>query len=114
MLILNLGNDIMSKSLDLQKIADELDFDLEDVEMLLEVFIESADESMAQLQEAVLNNNYEDMFNAAHAIKGSAANLTLYEISDLAKTIELNAKELYTFDYEKTLEELKQKIDNIK
>jgi len=104
----------MSKNLDLQKIADELDFDLEDVEMLLEVFIESTDESLAQLKESVKTNNYEDMFNAAHAIKGSAANLTLNDISDLAKTIEINAKESNVFDYENLLEELIQKIENIK
>ena len=43
----------MTNNLDLQKIADELDFDLEDVEMLLEVFVESAEESLNTLDDVV-------------------------------------------------------------
>ena len=43
----------MSYTLDLQKIADELDFDLEDVEMLLEVFLEGANDSMNELKSAI-------------------------------------------------------------
>jgi len=103
----------MVYNINLQDIADKLDFDLEDVEMLLEVFLESAQESMSSLEEAVKENNLEQIFKAAHAIKGSAANLTLNEISDLAKDMEHSAREEESAQYGSMFENLKKLIDNI-
>jgi len=103
----------MAYNINLQDIADELDFDLEDVEMLLEVFLESAQESISSLEEAIKENNLEQIFKAAHAIKGSAANLTLSEISDLAKDMEHSAREEESAQYSSMFENLKKLIDNI-
>jgi len=100
--------------IDLQKIADELEFDLEDVEMLIEVFIDSAEESLETLSEAIENNDYDNIFKSAHAIKGSAANLTLFEISELAKTLESEARESNGFDYKSTFNQLNLLIENLK
>lgn len=75
----------MSYKVDLQKIADELEFDLEDVEMLFESFMESTEENMNVLRNAINTNDLELIFKSAHSIKGSAANLILMEISNLAK-----------------------------
>ena len=82
----------------LQKIADELEFDLEDVQMLMAVFIESAKESLLALRVGIDNSDYDMIFQSAHTIKGSAANLTLFEISNLAKSIESDARELGEID----------------
>lgn len=103
----------MNKS-DLQKIADELEFDLEDVEMLLGVFIESAEDSLASLNVAVENNDYDTIFKEAHAIKGSAGNLTLNTIFELAKVLENEARESRPFNYKGTLSELVQHFNSIK
>ena len=103
----------MNYKLDLEKIAKKLDFDLEDVEMLLEVFLESSKESLELLKDAIDTNNFEVIFKSAHAIKGSAANLTLIDIFDLAKEIELNAREkkdINYYDRYKKLENLLMKI----
>lgn len=104
----------MKNKLDLQKIADELDFDLEDVEMLVEVFIESAEESLIELKEAIDSNDYDNIFKAAHAIKGSSANLTLMNISDVAKNIELQAREKNDADYHEMYTTLRTIMDEIK
>ena len=103
----------MSYTVDLQKIADELDFDLEDIEMLMEVFLESTQDSMNELKTAIDNNDADTIFRAAHSIKGSAANLTLMEISDLAKEIEHSAREQKDMDYQASYEKLKLLIDAI-
>jgi len=103
----------MSYTIDLQKIADELDFDLEDIEMLIEVFLESAKESMQELKDSIYSNDFKRIFHSAHAIKGSAANLTLKDISDIAKFIEENAREAKDIDYNKYCEQLALLIDNI-
>ncbi len=103
----------MGYSIDLQKIADELDFDLEDVEMLLEVFTESANESLESLKTAIDDNNFEGIFHAAHAIKGSSANLTLMDISNIAKEIELEARADNSINYLEKYNNLKVLLDNL-
>ena len=103
----------MSYNLDLEQIAQELDFDLEDVEMLIEVFLESAYENLDGLKAAIDSNNLQEIHHLGHAIKGSSANLTLMDISNIAKEIEQNAKEGNSIDYEKKYMELKTLIDGI-
>ena len=103
----------MSYTIDLQKIADELDFDLEDVEMLIEVFLQSAKESMETLKDSIDSNELEKIFHSTHAIKGSAANLTLNDISNVAKFIEHNAREGKNIDYNKYYNQLVLLIKNI-
>lgn len=103
----------MSNTLDLQKIADELEFDLEDVEMLLEVFLEGAQENLIELKNGIDSHNFETIFRAGHAIKGSSANLTLNDISNLAKEIESNARAGENINYEEYYDKLKLLIDSI-
>lgn len=104
----------MGDKLDLQKIADELEFDLEDVKMLMEVFIESVEESLLNLKKAITQDDFEMIYQSAHAIKGSAANLTLMSISDLAKSIELEAKNKNKIDYQSSYNKLVEQIEYIK
>ncbi len=103
----------MSYTLDLQKIADELDFDLEDVEMLLEVFLQSAQESLNALKDAVEANDFESIFASAHAIKGSAANILLDDVATIAKEMEHSARENREIDYLDSYEKLKSLISDI-
>ena len=103
----------MAYNVDLQKIADGLEFDVEDVEMLIEVFLQSAEESLQSLREAIDSSNLEQIFKSAHAIKGSAANLTLTDISVLAKEIELEARAGNKIDYIERFILLKSMIDKI-
>jgi len=104
----------MSYSIDLQKIADELDFDLEDVEMLLEVFLEGAEESLVELKNGVQTNNLENIFTSAHSIKGSASNLLLNDISDIAKEMENAARDNNDINYQEKYDELNLLIQEIK
>ncbi|MCK5110384.1 MAG: Hpt domain-containing protein [Arcobacteraceae bacterium] len=103
----------MSYNIDLQKISDELDFDLEDVEMLIEVFLDGANESLSSLKIAIDENNLEQIFKLAHAIKGSSANLLLNNISNIAKEMEHEAREGNEINYLEKFEILKKMISNI-
>ena len=103
----------MSYTIDLQVIADKLDFDLEDVKMLIEVFLEGTEESLNNLKNAIQINDFDAIFRSAHAIKGSAANLTLSEISNIAKEMEANAREELEFNYQDAYEKLKLLINSI-
>ena len=104
----------MNYNLDLEQIAQELDFDLEDVEMLMEVFLESVEENIESLKLAIDSNNLDEIYQISHAIKGSSANLTLMNISNIAKDMEHEAKEKNSINYLDKYTELKTLIDNIK
>ena len=104
----------MRYKIDLQKIADELDFDLEDIEMLMGVFLEGVMENMSELKNGIDTNDLESVSNAAHAIKGSAANLTLIDIANISKEIESAAKTLKEFDYLGKYKELDLLIKAVK
>ncbi|MEA3552934.1 MAG: Hpt domain-containing protein, partial [Campylobacterota bacterium] len=90
-----------------------LDFDLEDVEMLMEVFLESAKENIDLLKVAVESNNLDDIYHISHAIKGSSANLTLMDISNIAKDMEHNSREKNSINYIDKYTELKSLINSI-
>lgn len=100
----------MDYNVDLQKIADELDFDLEDIEMIFGVFLEGSKKSLCELKKAIELKNMEDIFHLAHSIKGSAANLTLMEISNIAKEIEFAADSKENIDYKSKFEALRNMV----
>ncbi|QFR48758.1 Hpt domain-containing protein [Sulfurimonas lithotrophica] len=104
----------MAYSIDLEAIAKELDFDLEDVEMLVDVFLDSAEEGLVELKDAIAQNDLESIFASSHAIKGSAANIKLDEISSLARNIENSARNNNTMDYEKEYNKLKELVESIR
>ncbi len=101
----------MGREIDLQEIADKLDFDLEDVEMLIEAFSQSVDENLQTLKCAIDKGDMDAIFKSAHAIKGSASNLTLNEISSIAKKIEQNARKEYASNYQNEYKKLYSLID---
>lgn len=103
----------MPFNVDVENIATQLDFDIEDVEMLLEVFLESSKESLEEMNEAIKNDDLTALYQCAHGIKGSAANIILKDISEVAKEIELNAKENNQIDYSSKVNELTTMINSI-
>lgn len=104
----------MTYTIDLQKIADELEFDFEDVEMLIEVFLDSVDINMQELKNAISNNDLETIFNISHAIKGSSSNLLLTDISLIAQKLENNSRSGTSMNYDEAYSKLKLLIENIK
>ena len=103
----------MVYNINLQDIADKLDFDLEDVEMLMEVFIETVNESLESLKNAIDANNLEDIYRSSHAIKGSAANLTLTNIAEIAKDIEEQSRNNNNINYLEKYKSLKVLISEL-
>jgi HPt (histidine-containing phosphotransfer) domain-containing protein len=99
--------------LNLSKIAQELDFEEEDVIMLIEMFKESANDSMIALIEAIEKNDYKEIKHNSHSIKGSAANIMLNDIVFLAKEIESAAIQQESIDYHAKYRQLYNALQNI-
>ena len=97
----------------LQQIADLLEFNIEDVEILMDIFLNDANASLEQVQSSIESNDFEQIKNTAHGIKGSALNLMLEEIARIALQIEQLAKTESSADYHTLFKKLKLELSSI-
>ncbi len=100
--------------LDISIISQNLGFEEDEVIMLFEMFIESATDSMISLKSAIESNDYEQIKQHTHSIKGSAANIMLDEVVNLAKEIETSAINSSNINYEDKYKLLNNALQNIK
>ncbi len=61
---------------------------------------------MQNLQDAIEEKNYKNIYQWAHTLKGSAANLKLELVKDLSKELEDAGSKEESIDYETKFEEL--------
>ncbi len=97
-----------SKALTMQ----QLELDEETVDMLLDGFFETLDPALENLRTASRSQNHLEIYKAAHFLKGSCANLAMYEAVDILQEFETNARESIKATYDlKSLEKLFQEIN---
>jgi HPt (histidine-containing phosphotransfer) domain-containing protein len=99
--------------MNLQLLADTLEFDLEDVQMLMDMFISDSIESLQGIEVTINSNDFQQMKNIAHGIKGSASNLMLDDISNIALEIEQLAKINQDADYKSLFQKLKIELTSL-
>ncbi|WP_200414411.1 Hpt domain-containing protein [Arcobacter sp. FWKO B] len=99
----------MNKKIDFNYLADELDFEIQDVKMLFNLFITNSLEMISKLKQYAKEKKYEQLYISAHALKGSASNLLFDEIYNKAKEIEIKAQNNEEVDYTQEI----QAIENI-
>jgi CheY-like chemotaxis protein/two-component sensor histidine kinase len=103
-----------TSGIDYQVLQSELQLDMDQLKVLLEIYIKKMDEILPKLLSEMKEKNLEKIRNLSHNIKGSSANFRFSEIQRIAKVIEESATEGdSSFEYEeayKVLEEEYQKI----
>jgi len=70
-------------------LADKLELNLDDYIIILKTFIKNSNERIKLLNLALKEQNYDQAKKTVHSIKGSAANLALDTISQIASKLEL-------------------------
>ncbi len=100
--------------IDIDYISNVLGFEVEDMIMLIEMFIESSDDAISSLYRAIDDSNFEEIAKNAHTIKGSAANLNLESISQIAEKIEHLAKKGVEDNYRAMVEALDEELNSVK
>jgi HPt (histidine-containing phosphotransfer) domain-containing protein len=60
---------------------------------LVEVFVETTSSDLAKLESALMDNETQQVVEAAHSIKGAAGSLGFDDAHELAKKIEMNARQ---------------------
>jgi HPt (histidine-containing phosphotransfer) domain-containing protein len=84
------------------------------IHLIFKSFVDECGSLLQNLQNSLELGEYEKIKSYAHAIKGSAGNLQLYEIYEMAKEIEFMAKEKNSdFAYKEYLDAIKNAIATI-
>jgi HPt (histidine-containing phosphotransfer) domain-containing protein len=78
--------------MELEKLAEKLGLDVEDIRELLELYVETATSDLAELKGAIEAKDAQLAHAKAHSIKGASGNLGLDEMYELAKEIDDRAR----------------------
>jgi len=98
---------------ELNRLSEKLGFDEDDVLMLLELFLESSQVSLAQIEDAIEQNDFQKVYTESHSIKGSAANLMLADIVEISKELEVASKKEQKMKILSFYKKLEDAIENI-
>ncbi len=80
---------------------------------LLEIFLEACQADLEDLKNALASNDFQGAAAAAHSLKGAALNLELPEVANLARIVELAAKNQVLGEAEGRLEDLRGKLKDL-
>ena len=97
--------------MDRDKLAAQLGFKRSDIDMLMGIFMKNVMTLLEKMNGMIQENNLQGIIDTAHAIKGSAGNLKLDEIANLAKEIEIMAITKSNESYEIPYNKLKKIIE---
>lgn len=93
--------------MDIKELAENIGLDEDEYLELLELFLETTESNLNKLKSGVDASDAQQVVEASHTIKGSAANLGLEEIAEVAKGVEHNARQ-------SSLEGAAEAVTNIK
>ena len=102
----NLSNNNVKYHVDVSTLAKTLDFDEDDVEMLLNLFMKNAISSLEKMKIAVDNSDFDELHSTAHSIKGASGNLRLEPIYELSQEIDKLARDKKEVDYKSMYDKL--------
>ena len=97
--------------MDVNDLASRLGIDEEDFLELIELFIATSLADMEKIRKALEAGSSADAAAAAHSIKGASGNLGLDEMYNLAKDMEMQAKDGNLDGFEKMAADLEQQIN---
>lgn len=96
-----------------KKWAQNLELEEDEFLELLGLFIKTTLSDLAELQTAVEAGDILPVAAAAHSIKGAAGSLGLMDIHDLARKMEVAARENHLADIPGNLRAIREKLDLI-
>jgi HPt (histidine-containing phosphotransfer) domain-containing protein len=76
--------------------------------------VKNCDTPLQEMEEAIAENDNSKLIDAAHLLRGSAANLKLNPIAELAKRIEQSSLNREKMDYTAMVREMKTMLMQVK
>jgi len=99
--------------MDLTKMAYEVDLGREEYLELIDLFLETTSPNLTKLEVGVKTGDFRKVIESAHSIKGSAASLGLNDIFEMAKKMEMNARNHSLVDGDGTIQLIKDNLNRI-
>ncbi len=99
--------------MDIENTARNLGIGRDELLEVLEIFLEASVADLEALTEAVAAEDRSRAGAAAHSLKGAALNLGLTEVADLARTLEMAAKDGVLLGAEGQLKDLREKLQDL-
>ncbi len=110
MLVLNVDY----SNLDYDNLALSIGVKTRYIPMIVESFLKETESILQILEKSIETKDYDKIRSSAHAIKGSAGNIKLDEIYEMAREMELEAAQKNSeFDYKLYLDAIKSAVDTI-
>jgi len=97
----------------LENIAKQLGFGLNDVKTIVGVLLQEADTSILKIDEMFTRHAWEQIALEAHSIKGSAGNMQLTELMELSKALETAAHEKESQQVELLITKIKSSLRHL-
>lgn len=101
----------MTKIIQLQDIADRVNFSLENTQKLVDIFYESTNSILNKLDTAIQSNDYDSIYRSSHSLKGSASNLLFDDIYAITKEMEAAAKDAQPYEYAQKVQEIRNILE---
>jgi len=101
-------------NLSAEEMASKIGLNAKHIPILVQSFTDESAGIVEKLEEAIASNNYAEIANTAHSIKGSSGNLKFTEMYELAKDLELSAKDSKAdYPYAEACASIKKAIQSI-
>lgn len=98
-----------------EEICSSMEIPVEFLDELVNMFFEKVDSQLKSLEDAIEKNELKEIESLAHDIKGSAANIRLEAIREIAEVLEKNSKSNETnYDYKSQFVLLRETISQYK
>jgi len=99
--------------MELEKLAERLGLDVEDIRELFELYVETTTSDLAELKRAIEIKDAQLAHAKAHSIKGASGNLCLDEMYNLAKEIDDRARVNSLDGLEEIIKSLEEKYNSL-
>jgi HPt (histidine-containing phosphotransfer) domain-containing protein len=105
----NFNEDIM----DFKKMAEDIGLDEDEFLDMVELYLETSYGDLNKLQAAANENDMEAVVERAHSLKGASGNMGFIEIYELAKGIEMNARDKNLKGGQEAIAAIREQLDSL-
>ncbi len=96
-----------------QELAENLGLEYYEYLEIVELFLETSSLDLSELQAAIDEENTQKVAEAAHSIKGASGNIGFMDLFEVAKGVEMKARENSLEGISDSVQILKSKLDEI-
>lgn len=100
--------------MDIKNLAEELSLEEDDALRLVRTFIETTEQDLLLLEQAIADKDADLVRRLAHHIKGAASNLELSDIAEAMRTIEEKGRSNSVEDTEPEIVAVRSGLDSIR